>query len=401
MDDLDGDGWRRLLAAARRRLERTGGTIEGSVGLADPSDAERRVVIGVTGSYRPENVKRLTVRLADLDRALNGGLLATLAALDGPVRDRAAERAAEESHRQVLLAAAGAAASAAEPWFAEWLAAMTADGTLTRLIRRDDAHLIGQATAVLDQLPAGYVPLPVLAESVTGDTKALAAGSPLATLVLRALAIRSDSPAVPSGRAEQRALWESVGVIMDDMASQVLILNVRTRGGNPVSRWLDDAAAFGIPFRLTLHQQAEHPVVPACEEIFVCENPAILRTAAAELGTASAALVCTEGIPSVACHRLLAAAVAAGSRLRWRADFDWTGLRIVSAAIMRHGAAPWRMSAADYAAGLAGGESTPLAGSRTGSPWEPGLAELMAAEGRAVMEERLVPALRADLTVDA
>ncbi|WP_433421156.1 DUF2399 domain-containing protein [Microtetraspora malaysiensis] len=69
----------------------------------------------------------------------------------------------------------------------------------------------------------------------------------------------------------------------------------------------------GIPFRLTLHQQAEHPVVPACEEIFVCENPAILRTAAAKLGKASAALVCTEGIPSAACHRLLAAAVAAGS----------------------------------------------------------------------------------------
>ncbi|GLX01514.1 TIGR02679 family protein [Microtetraspora sp. NBRC 16547] len=401
MDDLDGDGWRRLLAAARRRLERTGGTIEGAVGLADPSDAERRVVIGITGSYRPESVKRLTVRLADLDRALNGGLLATLAALDGPVRDRAAERAAEESHRQSLLAAAGTAAGAAEPWFAKWLAAMTADGTLTRLIRRGDAHLVEQATAVLDQLPAGNVPLPVLAESVTGDTKALVAGTPLATLVLRALAIRSGSPAVPSSRAEQRALWESVGVIMDDMASQVLILNVRTRGGNPVSRWLDEAATFGIPFRLTLHQQAEHPVVPAGEEIFVCENPAILRTAAAELGKASAALVCTEGIPSAACHRLLAAAVAAGSRLRWRADFDWTGLRIVSAAITRHGASPWRMSAADYAAGLAEGESTPLTGSRTDSPWEPGLAELMAAEGRAVMEERLIPVLRADLSLDA
>jgi uncharacterized protein (TIGR02679 family) len=190
-------------------------------------------------------------------------------------------------------------------------------------------------------------------------------------------------------------------VIVDDLASQVLVLNVTTRGHDVVSRWLDDAAAFGIPFRLTLQQQREHPVVPVAEEIFVCENPAVLRAAAAELGARSAALVCTEGIPSAACHKLLAAAAAAGSRLRWRADFDWTGLRIVEAAAVRHGASPWRMGAADYAAGLADGESTPLTGSRSGSPWDPALAEAMAAEGRAVMEERLIPVLRTDLSVDA
>ncbi|MFD8527176.1 TIGR02679 family protein [Streptosporangium canum] len=400
-DDLRGDGWRRLLATARRRLERTGGVIEGSVGLTEPSEAERRVVIGITGTYRPETVKRLTVQLAELDRALPGGLLSTLAALGGPVRNRPAERAAEDSGRQELLAAAGAAKCAAQPWFAAWLSTMAADGTLTRLVRRGDTHLIGWATAVLDQLPAASVPLPVLAESATGDTKALVPGSPLATLVLRALALRSHSAAVPSDRAGQRALWESAGVIVDDLASQVLLLNVRTRGDDVVSRWLNDAAAFGIPFRLTLHQQGEHPVVPAAEEIFVCENPAVLRAAAAELGNRSAALVCTEGIPSAACHKLLAAAVAAGSLLRWRADFDWTGLRIVGAAAVRHGASPWRMSAADYAAGLADGESTPLTGNRSGSPWDPALAERMAAEGRAVMEERLIPALHTDLSADA
>ncbi len=405
MGELRGAEWQRLLAAARRRLEQTGGVIDGSVGVANPSEAERRVIIGITGTYRPETVKRLTVSLADLDDALTKmhgmGLLQALALVGGPVRDRPAERAAEVSRRQALLVEAQSAMCASEPWFAEWLSAMTADGTLTRLIRRGDTHLIRQATAVLDQLPATFVPLPVLAESATGDTKALVAGSPLATLVLRALALRSGAPAPPSGRAGQRGLWESAGVIVDDLASQVLVLNVRTRGDEVVSRWLNDAAAFGIPFRLTLHQQGEHPIVPVAEEIFVCENPAVLRAAAAELGTRSAALVCTEGIPSAACHKLLAAAAAAGSRLRWRADFDWTGLRIVEAAAVRHGASPWRMSAADYAAGLAEGESTPLTGSRSGSTWDPALAEAMAAEGRAVMEERLIPALRTDLSADA
>ncbi|MFG1874061.1 TIGR02679 family protein [Sphaerisporangium sp. NPDC049003] len=401
LEELRGDGWRRVLAAARRRLERMGGALDGSVGLTAPSEAERRVIIGITGTYRPENVKRLTVPLASLDDALTRmhgmGLRQTLARLGDPVRDRHAERAAEDSARQALLASAGTARSAGEGWFAEWLSALTADGTLTRLIRRGDGHLIRQATAVLDRLPATFVPLPVLAASATGDTKALTPGSPLATLVLRALALNSGSPAPPSGRAGQRALWESAGVIVDDLASQVLLLNVRTRGDDVVSRWLNDAAGSGIPFRLTLQQQSAHPVVPTAREIFVCENPAVLRVAAAELGNRSAALVCTEGVPSAACHKLLAAAVAAGSRLRWRADFDWTGLHIVAAAV-RDGATPWRMGAADYTAGLALGESTPLIGGPSDSPWDPALAEAMAAEGRAVMEERLIPALCGDLS---
>ncbi|MFB4267899.1 TIGR02679 family protein [Nonomuraea sp. GTA35] len=379
MADLPG----RLLAAARRRLERTGGVLEGSIGLNAPTDDERRAIIGITGIYRPEGVKRLTVSLAELDAAVPGGLLQ---ALGGRIRDRAAERAAEEAARKDLLATPSR--HAGTPWFSGWLAAMSADGTLTRLIRRGDGHLIRQACAVLDLLPASFVPLPVLAEATTGDTKALGRGSPLATLVLRALALRTPGELAP------RELWESAGVILDDLASQVLVLNLRTRGGTVVSRWLNDAAAHGIPFRLTLQQQVEYEIVPDVEEIYVCENPAVLRAAAAELGTASAALVCTEGIPSAACHKLLTGC----SRPRWRADFDWTGLRILASARLRHGAVPWRMGAADYSAGLELGESTPLTGSPAVSPWDPALAGRMAAVGRAVMEERLIPALLSDLT---
>ncbi|GAA3442724.1 TIGR02679 domain-containing protein [Planomonospora venezuelensis] len=442
-DGPEGEGWTRLLEAARRRLERGGGTVAGSVGLNDPSEAERRVVIGITGRYRPESVKRLTVSLPELDAALSArygaGLREVLTRLGGPIRDRAAERAALDRERDRLLAAAGGGRHAAEPWFSAWLDGMASDGTLTRLLRRGDGRLVGLATGVLDLLPvappdgfpgsrasaacAGPVisagaagsaasvaasalssgavgqtlALPVLAERATGDTKSLAPGSPLASLVLRALALRCGLPAVPGDRAGQRRLWESAGVIVDDLASQVLVLNVRTSPAGVVSGWLDEAARHGIPFRLTLHQQTVSPVLPAAGEIHVCENPAVLRTAAAELGARAVPLVCTEGVPSAACHRLLDAAAAAGARLRWRADFDWAGLRIVDRAISRYGAAPWRMSAADYAAGLAEGESTPLAGPSAGSSWDPELAELMASRDRAVMEERLLPSLLADL----
>src|SRR5882757_3292107 len=68
--DLRGAGWTRLLAAARRKLERSGGLLEGAVGLAGPSDAERRVVISITALYSAEAVKRLTGSLGELDAAL-------------------------------------------------------------------------------------------------------------------------------------------------------------------------------------------------------------------------------------------------------------------------------------------------------------------------------------------
>ena len=132
--------------------------------------------------------------------------------------------------------------------------------------------------------PGNPVPLPVLAEQVTGDTKALLAGGSLASLVLRALAIRSGLESVPRDRAGQRALWEMHDAIPDDLASQVLVLNVTCDSLGLVSGWLNDASRFGVPFRLTLQQLVTGDIQPEPADIFVCENPAVLRVAAADLG---------------------------------------------------------------------------------------------------------------------
>jgi uncharacterized protein (TIGR02679 family) len=172
---------------------------------------------------------------------------------------------------------------------------------------------------------------------------------------------------------------------------------VACRDSGLVSGWLNEACRFGVPFRLTLQQQAIGDVLPMPADVFVCENPAVLRVAASDLGADCPPLVCTEGMPSAACHKLLGSAVAQGARLHWRADFDWTGLRIVSAATTSHSAKPWRMTAADYRNALRTGESTPLTGSPAASPWDPELAALLAEHGRAVMEERLIAVLMADL----
>jgi uncharacterized protein (TIGR02679 family) len=404
LEELRGKGWSRLLAQARRSLEGSGGALDRSIGLNAPADSERRLVIGITGQYRPETARRLTVTLADLDAGLRrrhgSGLRDTLEALGGPLRDRPAERDREARRRETAAAAAAGSVLAAESWYRTWLSALRSDGSITRLVRRDDELLLEQAVRILEFLhacdPGNPVPLPVLAERLTGDTKALLAGGPLATLVLRALAMRSGLDGVPRDRTGQRALWEAAGAIADDLASQVLVLNLRCAGDDMVSGWLDAAAGSGIPFRLTL-QQAALVSAPAAGDIYVCENPAVLRVAAAELGADSAALVCTEGVPSAACHAVLGKATTRGARLHWRADFDWAGLRIVGAAVARHAARPWRMTARAYRDALAAGESTPLTGPEAVSPWDPRLASLMAEHGRAVMEERLIATLITDL----
>ena len=133
---------------------------------------------------------------------------------------------------------------------------------------------------MLALLPAQDISLPVLAERATGNTKALS-GTPVAGLVLRALALRDDV-APPGTAAERRERWEAAGVIMDDLASQVLVLGLRPVEDNSVASWLREAADAAVPFRLTLHQLTIAPVTLTAPDVFVCENPAVLRAAVAD-----------------------------------------------------------------------------------------------------------------------
>ena len=70
----------------------------------------------------------------------------------------------------------------------------------------------------------------------------------------------------------------------------------------------------------------------------------MLRRACAELGPACPPLICAEGQPSTAFHKLAEIAVASGGELAYHGDFDWPGVAITAKVIDRHGARPWRMT---------------------------------------------------------
>jgi uncharacterized protein (TIGR02679 family) len=393
-------GW--LIERIRGRLER-GEPVDGTVTLVGATPAQRRAAAKLLGHGVGRGTS-LSVPLPEAAAALRRAgaapsLQAAVEALTGPVRNLAAERAVEIRRWDDVLGAARSSPLARLAWYHEWLAEITRDGTVTRLIRRGDGGLVDQAAAVLERVPGGPEPAGImladLAAAATGDPAALAAGQ-LPGLVLRALALREEVPA-PADREATLALWTCAGVVTDDLASQVLVLNLRA-GGEPLGRWLTEAADAGQPFRVTLRQLMVMPVLPWALDLFVCASPAVLRAAADQLGPASPALVCTEGEPSVACARLLHSAVASGTTVRWHADFSWAGLRATAAGLRRLRAVPWLMGATDYQAGLAAYLGEPLTGQPEPSPWDARLAELMRTTGRAIPEERMLPQLLAGLT---
>jgi uncharacterized protein (TIGR02679 family) len=403
---LGGPGYRKLLAAARARLEEVGEEAR-SFTLANLDEAERAAVAGLLGLAQvPSGSVR--VSLAGLDAAISGSaaevpLREALVILGGPLRDRRAERA------QAAVAAQGRweearhrLGAAGRQELLPWLDGLRASGAVTRAARGGtvaEHALLDQAIAAAIRLPSTGVLLQVLAAEVTGDPHALDGGQPLSSLVLRAAATVAGWPTVPTAAAGRRALLREVGIDRDPLSSDVLVLGLRPGGSARLARHLRESAEDGEPRRITLRELggASLEVAPGTV-VFVCENPAVVAAAATALGRRSAATICLEGVPSTAATQLLETLHRSGARLRVRADFDWAGLRIAGRVMARMSALPWRFGLADYEAALAAGKEGPaLEGAPVPASWDLGLTEALARAGRSVPEELLVDALLEDL----
>ncbi len=415
---LGGDALAALRARLRRHYER-GGTADGVLHLGDLHSAEREALALLSG--RPASRARsLRLDLAPLDLALReAGIAASLRdalqQLDGPLIDRAAERAAVQTAWEALLA---------QPWtdarLRDWLVTAGASGLLKRLARQDSAAaaaLLNQADAVLQRLPAAGLPRAQLAAQTLGDAHALDDGRPVATLVLAAWrhapaplapsqasdagdpGTEPDSPAQeettdPAASAPERSrdLWARAGVLVNELARPVLVLNLPGRVGSGALPWQPGEPAY-LSLRWLLRQAPTWPVA-GCS-VYVCENPNLLAIAADRLGPHCAPLVCTDGMPAAAQRTLLQQLSRCGARLRCHADFDWPGLRITNQLLCHPGTEPWCMGTADYEAAalttsgsdlaMTGPEATPL--------WDAGLAHAMRKHGRAIAEEALADQL--------
>jgi Protein of unknown function C-terminus (DUF2399) len=215
-------------------------------------------------------------------------------------------------------------------------------------------------------------------------------------LSLRDLLAQLDGPPRGNpGDTPEASAADSAGIVADDLASRVLVLNLAA-GGTGLGEWLTGAARFGTPCYVTLHQLTVHPLRIRPGTVFACQHRPVLRRAAADLAAASAPLLCAEGRPSAAFRRLAEAIVKGGGELRYHGDFDWAPVAVAATLIDRCQARPWRMMATDYLAGAAGARQ-PLTGGPQATPWDPGLATAMWRTGLAVPEESMADQLIGDL----
>jgi uncharacterized protein (TIGR02679 family) len=397
---------------ARRRLA-GGAALTGTVSLTRPTAAQRLAVERLLGR-RPGTGESIGVPLADLDTQLRrsglqpDGLAAAVEELVGPVTAQAAERAATTVAWAGALCQLSALGPPDGP-LARWATDPATTGLVRRLAGSPEpaASLVTDLLSVLAGLPAGGVPLARFAAGTTGDPHALDRGRPLATLALSAIrAGWGDGSALAAGddtpAQRRRALWDRVGVLVDELSSTVLVLNVPFAAPGGLRRLAAAAGAVGEPLVLTLRQLAREPVGWVASTVFGCENPAVVAAAADLLGPACPPLVCVGGQPTTAALRLLDAAAAARAEIRYHGDFDWGGLRIANLLHERLPWRPWRSTRRRTpprwrraGTGRLGG---PLAGAPVPARWDPDLAGAMTAAGRRVEEELVLDDLLADLT---
>ncbi|MEU5161125.1 TIGR02679 family protein [Streptomyces sp. NPDC020875] len=353
---------------------------------------------------------RPSVALARLEEAvteLSGRTVREVVAeLVGPLGDRAGERRRQEDERACLWAwLAGHDTVRAQPVLADWAASCRAAGLVGGSTERTRALLI-DALKVLAELPGQAEPLPAFAARVlNGHAHALDDGTPVSTLVLRALATLYDI-APPQSAVERRALWSRAGVADDELSATVIAAGLRPVGDGLLARVARLCTEAGQAASLTLAHvrnpgELTLPATPAPLLVHVVENPSILALALRRFGSNCPPLVCTSGWPNSAAIQLLRLLADQGAVLRYHGDFDGEGIRIAAYVLEKTGAHPWRMTEADYRSAIVRNADGPRPGRITGAPWDPELAEAMAEHDIAVVEELGADVLLEDLAAAA
>lgn len=411
-----------IVERARTRLSR-GRPLTGAITLANASAAQRAAVGRLLGRVVAPG-RSVSIPLERLDAVLREsgawpeGLASAVIVLAGPVADPEQQRAEEEAWRAVGEALAALAES--HPALTAWAEGLRARGHLRRVTANapEAMALLREVAAALDALPADGESIAHFSARVLHRAHALDAGTALGGLAASAAdavgnAAASDRDAAgaatsrPGSAAWRREAWASVGVLVDDLSSTVLVVGLPgapaavNAAPSGTARALAALASSGEPTVLTLRQVVADDLGTVPPVVHVCENPAVVSAAADLLGPRTAPLVCLQGQPGAAAVTLLRRLQEGGAALRYHGDFDWGGVTIARTLTSHVAWAPWRFGAADYLAALERrGRTASLAtlrGRAQETPWDPALRTAMIEHGVGVEEELVLEELLEDL----
>ncbi len=426
---LGGDALAALRLRLRRHFERRTVDAEddaaaGLLHLSKLSATEYEAVTQLMGRPARSSRAASTPRSLRLDIAALNALLQcagiarslrdALEQLDGPIVNRAATR--QELQARWAQALGTPLVNHA---LKDWLQSAAAHSLLKRLARQDPQaaqQLLTRADAVLQKLPARGLTRAQLAADALGNAHALDNGQATATLVLAVLqhtqaefhadadfdgdtdADATSEETHPPVAERTRDIWARAGVLVNELARPVLVLNLPMQAGSPFH------PEAGEPGFLSLRQllRTQIPWAVTGLPVYVCENPNIVSIAADRLGASCAPLVCTEGMPAAAQRVLLMQLAQAGARLHYHGDFDWAGLHIANQVMALCGALPWRMGCGDYVQAVETAPHTErnLGESSARAVWDAQLAPAMRLHGLAIAEEAIVAHLLPDLCLD-
>jgi len=390
-----------LTERLRARM-RQGKELTGTVTLNDASAPQRQAVDNLLGRSSSRE-RTITLSLAALGAQLQSAGLANdlgdiVDACFGKVINEREVRDSKELAWNNLFDR-GCERLWKDPAGLDWLKSMEADGLLKRFASGDPeigASMLDEALTIWERLPVAAMTLAEFAAEHTGDTHALDRGQPLSPILLRGLRFRTGHNGNTNAEERRRA-WERMGVVVDRLSSPVLTFNLQARADSNLGKILALHRESAQPAYITYQHLQEHQAfqtLPRIEDVYVVENPAIVESASSLLGSQCRPLICTEGIPASAAKLLLRKLSSAGCRLHLRADFDWTGLRIVDQLLTIPNTIPWKMDAATYRSIAA---NVPLIGKEFDAPWCAELADALKEVGKAAYEEQALITLLEDL----
>ncbi|MFG1663794.1 TIGR02679 family protein [Streptomyces sp. Y7] len=413
-----------LWAAARKRLERNRLAPTGTVQAQLDAEGAKRLG-GLLGTRLEPGLRR--IQLGALDAALRAsaaqcGLVSVVSELTGqPLQDRVSAKEAQQTAWtamwQELDADLTCTGLAHAGWIADWLGELRSTGILTRAGIEAATSALGSAIRTISALTNTPLhsrsgteaeavkqwELSELAAHTTGDAHGLDEGRLTGILVLKAIAAACTLP-WPDSAAGRRLLWERVGVRTDSVSGTIMVWRLAPPGGHPWAQMMRTRRDLALVTHLTLQELRTAPdtalTVPGTTVHF-CENPQVLQ-AAARYG-APGILVCGSGNPSAAGWELLRRLIAGGADVIYHGDFDWPGI-VIADRVIRAGARPWRMHAADYLNALTelpAERLLALDGPPAPTPWDPQLADVMTQNDFAVHEEAQLHHLLADLRHDS
>ncbi|PRY70611.1 uncharacterized protein (TIGR02679 family) [Glaciihabitans tibetensis] len=402
-----------LLARMRTRLENSG-ELKGWLVRPAATSAERVAASRLAG-HAVRAGQSASVSLDELDEMLRRtgvwpqGLVSAVVALTGAVvsrQDRSAERDAwlrvTDTLRQI---------SAQRPPLLAWVDGVIRTGALKRVAGSAPAalRLAEQLVTVANALPSPGESVAAFATRLFANPNALDPQAPLGTIAARLAAAQGalHTDAVQDSARWRREAWQSVGLVVDELSSTVLVIGLPGDDSGPTARALAALHPVGQPTILTLRQLNTDGVGMTPPHVFVCENAAVVAAAADRLGATCPPVVCTAGQPGAAVIALLEMLSAGGAVLHYHGDFDWDGLATARAFTRRVAWVPWRFDSDAYGDALAlsaqtpSAQSAPLAGVPGESPWDRTLATAMGVSGLKVEEEVVLDLLLGDLAAAA